>query len=375
MELYFAAGCVVAWFILHQLIVFFQFSFTSSLFVHLSHFILMKKSSTPNHYQRSERRGFIVLVLIALILLAIPAIKGVFHKPTSIVLENETKSIDTDQETVGYKPFDPNTDSESELVAAGLPAKVAASLVRYRNKGGRFYQPDDLLKLYVMTPQLYEKLEPYVRISLRKSGSYPKPAYRKQPAYQNRPTYQPQARAYNDYESKIRSEAQRTMPQSYGYQPQAPTWRSEPQTRQPRAVSPVDVNVADFEAWTNLPGIGKFYAGKILRFRESLGGFSSLEQIATCYGLPDSVYSSMLPWLRFETAPRLLDYNNMTVDELSAHPYLSKRQATALVNARIQAGGTLTLNQLQKLIVFDAADWAKIKPYVTPTTNKEVVDR
>ena len=38
-----------------------------------------------------------------------------------------------------------------EMKAAGLPGKVAYTIKRYREKGGRFYQKTDLLKIYDMT--------------------------------------------------------------------------------------------------------------------------------------------------------------------------------------------------------------------------------
>lgn len=36
--------------------------------------------------------------------------------------------------------------------------------MNYTNKGGKFYKAEDLEKMYTISPEMYKKLFPYVRI-------------------------------------------------------------------------------------------------------------------------------------------------------------------------------------------------------------------
>jgi competence protein ComEA len=68
----------------------------------------------------------------------------------------------------------------------------------------------------------------------------------------------------------------------------------------PRFAS-VDINTADTTAFIALPGIGSKLAGRIVSFREKLGGFDSIGQIRKIYGLQDSVFVRLVPYLRCDS--------------------------------------------------------------------------
>lgn len=46
-----------------------------------------------------------------------------------------------------------------------------------------------------------------------------------------------------------------------------------------------------------LPGIGSKLANRIVTFREKLGGFYAVEQLKETYGLPDSTFQMLKPYL------------------------------------------------------------------------------
>lgn len=60
--------------------------------------------------------------------------------------------------------FNPNTVSQQDLQRLGFSEKQAASIVNYRNKGGRFRRKSDFAKSYVVADSVYERLEPYIDI-------------------------------------------------------------------------------------------------------------------------------------------------------------------------------------------------------------------
>ncbi|MFB6258696.1 MAG: helix-hairpin-helix domain-containing protein [Flavobacteriales bacterium] len=61
-------------------------------------------------------------------------------------------------------PFDPNRISVKEWERLGLSPEQAATVSEYRKAGGKFWEADDLLKLYVVDTALYRRWKPYVRI-------------------------------------------------------------------------------------------------------------------------------------------------------------------------------------------------------------------
>lgn len=88
----------------------------------------------------------------------------------------------------------------------------------------------------------------------------------------------------------------------------------------------VDLNRADSAALDDLPGIGGWYAKRILEYRAELGGYSFPEQLLDIYhfdrekydGLSDLVYCSPPAPYALWTLP---------ADSLQQHPYIRSRQA------------------------------------------------
>lgn len=62
--------------------------------------------------------------------------------------------------------FNPNTVSEEDLQRLGFSPKQAASIVNYRNKGGRFRRKSDFAKSFVVSDSVYRRLEPFIDIPL-----------------------------------------------------------------------------------------------------------------------------------------------------------------------------------------------------------------
>ena len=56
-----------------------------------------------------------------------------------------------------------------------------------------------------------------------------------------------------------------------------------------RPVQLLDLNAQDSSGLVSLPGIGPATALKIIRYRERLGGYSGISQLAEIEGLPDSL--------------------------------------------------------------------------------------
>jgi hypothetical protein len=63
--------------------------------------------------------------------------------------------------------FDPNTLDEAGWKKLGVPARTIKTILKYREKGGRFRKPEDLQRVYGLSPALYKKLASNVQIQDR----------------------------------------------------------------------------------------------------------------------------------------------------------------------------------------------------------------
>jgi competence ComEA-like helix-hairpin-helix protein len=137
-------------------------------------------------------------------------------------------------------------------------------------------------------------------------------------------------------------------------------------TRRPAYRHPViDINTADTTAFIALPGIGSRLAARIVNFREKLGGFYTVQQIAEVYGIADSVFQKIKPYLQLkDPSVRKLNINTATIDELKRHPYIRYQIANAIIAYRNQHGPYSNLEELKKLVLVTEDIYEKMRAYL-----------
>ena len=121
--------------------------------------------------------------------------------------------------------FDPNTATSVEWKRLGLKDKTVETIQKYLSKGGHFYKPEDISKIWGLHPEDIKRLLPYVNIEQKKT----------------------------DYVKIIRK-------------------RSVMQNKHPmflKVLQSLDINTADTTAFIALPGIGSKLAQRIINFRIS----------------------------------------------------------------------------------------------------------
>lgn len=110
----------------------------------------------------------------------------------------------------------------------------------------------------------------------------------------------------------------------------------------------LDINRADSSAFLALPGIGPWYAGKIIAYRKELGGFSYPEQLMEIYRLDREKYDGFRDLI---TCSEPEPYPLWTLPEadLARHPYISKEEAHGIVLYRThQPQAAWTVEGLRK---------------------------
>ena len=92
----------------------------------------------------------------------------------------------------------------------------------------------------------------------------------------------------------------------------------------------LDINLADSLALLSLPGIGPFYAGKVVEYRSRLGGFSRPEQLLEIYRFDREKYDGLKDLITCsEPAPYPLW--ELPEANLARHPHISKAEAHGIL--------------------------------------------
>ena len=140
--------------------------------------------------------------------------------------------------------------------------------------------------------------------------------------------------------------------------------RDEPvkYARKRRPDAPVDLNSIDSVSLVKLPGIGPWFALRIVEYRDKLGGYCSVRQLAEIDGLPDSV---MQWFVVTDTVPiRKVRVNHSSLSELRRHPYINFYQARVIVELIRQHGPIKGPDRLSLLDEFSGQDLERLEPYL-----------
>jgi competence protein ComEA len=245
----------------------------------------------------------------------------------AMTVGNERRQISSLHSELFY--FDPNNLNLTEWRRLGLPDRLIQTILRYIGKGGRFHKAEDLKKLYGLQNSDYQRLLPFVRItnSLKDFQS----SHDKNPR--------------NLFTSQVIKKTD--------------TFFSA------KKFIVTDINLADSADWSRLPGIGEKLASRIVHFRDKLGGFYQVDQVGETFGLPDSSFQKIKPYLRLNTFTlNQIDLNTATKEILQAHPYIRWQIAKAIFEYRIQHGGFHSVDELLQLALMDSAKFEKLKPYL-----------
>ena len=92
----------------------------------------------------------------------------------------------------------------------------------------------------------------------------------------------------------------------------------------------LDLNQADSTAFLALPGIGPFFAGKMVAYREQLGGYSYPEQLLEIWHFDQEKYDGLQD-LIICSEPEPYPLWTLPEVHLARHPYLSKTEAHGVV--------------------------------------------
>lgn len=123
----------------------------------------------------------------------------------------------------------------------------------------------------------------------------------------------------------------------------------------------VILNTADTTALKTVPGIGPYFARKIVQYGERLGGYVSVDQLDEIEDFP----LESKRYLVIQNAqPRKLNINQLSLNELKRHPYLNYYRARAIMDYRRLHGPIQSLDDLRLSKDFPQEVIDRLAPYV-----------
>lgn len=147
--------------------------------------------------------------------------------------------------------------------------------------------------------------------------------------------------------------------------PDLPAPASKPSSYRARKGRKININTASAEEWQTLYGIGPYRSDRIVRFRNALGGFYSVDQVSETYGLPDSVFKEIKVQLLPDSSWQLININTIVYDSLYIHPYITKQMAYFIVKHRETTGPVTSMEDLYGIIrEKDHERLRKLEPYL-----------
>lgn len=214
-----------------------------------------------------------------------------------------------------FVEFNPNTISLNDLLDMGLDDFLAGNIIRYREAGGIFRKPDDLSRIYGMDPEVYTRLEPFIYF----------------------PETVPMAESASSNEAELKN---------------VPLFNSE-------------LNSAGISDFMKIEGMDPEVAGRIIRYRELLGGFCFYEQLKEVYGLFDSVRIRLIKEFSIDEAKiKKISLKTASYPELLRHPYLEKSHVNEMFKLKDFYGDSIHFSHLVENRSLPDSILHRIKPYI-----------
>ena len=285
------------------------------------------------YLQKSDRKVILALLVVIVSVFTIICLTGGNDTSTATTKKNSHQAATRKNQYYACTPkkverftFDPNTADSTQLLRLGLQPWQVRNIYKYRAAGGIYRKPTDFAKLYGLTVKQYRELEPYIRISS---------------------DYLPAATLVNETANNNAKATKDTTTF------QRPT--------KIKATEHIVLNAADSTMLVTIPGIGPYYAHRIVQYGNRLGGYVSIDQLDEIDDFPTEAKQYLVI---NNPAPKKLNINQLSLNELKRHPYINFYMAKAITDYRRLHGAIKSLNELRLNKDFSPEAIKRLTPYV-----------
>ena len=127
----------------------------------------------------------------------------------------------------------------------------------------------------------------------------------------------------------------------------------------------IEINAADSAQLTTVRGIGASFAIRIIRYRNRIGGFYKKEQLMEVYELDSTKYAEIKDQLTVDPSLVIkVNINTISFASLRQSPYLSYKQASAIIEYRTQHGSYNSIDDVGNVAIITPDVLHKIEPYI-----------
>lgn len=127
----------------------------------------------------------------------------------------------------------------------------------------------------------------------------------------------------------------------------------------------IELNAADSAQLTTVRGIGASFAIRIIRYRNRIGGFCKKEQLKEVYELDSAKYAEIKDQLTVNPSAVIkVNINTISFASLRQSPYLSYKQASAIIEYRNQHGSYNSIDDVGNVAIITPNVLHKIEPYI-----------
>lgn len=283
----------------------------------------------PLEFSKKTRKSLLIFLVVVIVVALLPRIV------VSFLPKEELKFSKEEKRTLSFKPtfnqyqrsytfrkkmfrrppskFDPNLYTITDWMYLGLSKKQAASVLKFGKYG--FKSNEQLSKVFVIPKQLFDLIKDSTIYGTKK-----------------------------------------------GLLVSATTHEVKKET----VIQLLELNSASEEELLAIPGIGPFFAKNILKQRENLGGFISLNQLLECWKFDDEKLAVVKPYMKVDPSlVQKLNINTATAEEFKKHPYFTWNLANSLYKIRKQKGAYSSLEEIKESVLMTEELYIKLKPYLT----------
>jgi DNA uptake protein ComE-like DNA-binding protein len=127
----------------------------------------------------------------------------------------------------------------------------------------------------------------------------------------------------------------------------------------------IELNAADSAQLTTVHGIGASFAIRIIRYRNRIGGFYNKKQLMEVYELDTTKYAEIKDQLTVDPSAVIkVNINTISFASLRQSPYLSYKQASAIIEYRTQHGNYNSIDDIGNVAIITPDVLHKIEPYI-----------
>ncbi|RNL85664.1 helix-hairpin-helix domain-containing protein [Sinomicrobium pectinilyticum] len=278
-------------------------------------------------FDKKERSGIFFLLLLILIVQGIYLASGfLFPVKEKEVKEEELNAFRARIDSFRHRerkhdtiyPFNPNYLSDHKAYMLGMNVAEIDRLYAYRQTGGFVRSASEFAEVTGIPDSLLRKIAPYFR--------------------------------FPDFAKKQRSK-----------RPD----RSGRAAAQSRAIQ--DLNRATARDLRSVSGVGEKLSGRIVKYRDLLGGFFLDEQLYEVYGLDSVTVQRIMEQFRVVESPAVekLDINSASRKDLASLVYLSWEEAGKIIVYRSAVDKIKSIDELRKIEDFPDEKIDRIKLYLT----------